>query len=686
MSTQPGTTEKLATYLVNDYWYEVGSIPHKFDTSQHNLITVNLTGLTAAGESLARAALQAWETVANIQFHQVAGASDITFDDNSFGAYATASFTSDRGTVSAQVNVGTDWLSTYGATVGSYSFQTYLHEVGHALGLGHPGTYPTGTAYTSAKFSNDSWQQSVMSYFSQEENPTVDASDAYVVTPMMADTLAIQKLYGVPQLGPTAGNTVYGVNSTLGTYLDGVFVSGAGHLSRTALTIYDEGGIDTLNFRDDGRAQVVDLRGGHFSSVYGLIGNLAIGLGTVIENFRAGSGSDRVMGNEVDNRIWLGRGDDIVSGQTGSDLLDGGAGNDRLSGGIGEDTLLGGAGNDWLSGGTGSDRLEGGVGNDTYVLTGSEDIVVEGAGAGIDIVRASFSYMLGIHLENLGLAGTLSIDGAGNGLANRIAGNSAANILRGASGDDSLLGKAGNDTLYGGIGNDTLYGGTGNDWLVGGAGRDRLEGGKGNDTYNLAADSFDTVVEAASAGTDSVRTCFSHSLGAHIENLLLIGTSAANGHGNALANRLAGNSAANILRGWAGDDTLQGNHANDTLLGGSGKDVLVGGVGDDAFCFNSPGEGGDIIPDFSSFSGNNDHFQISVSGFGGGLTAGRTLSTSQFRARSDNLAQDGDDRFIFRNTDSTLWYDSNGNLNGGLSLIADLQTGATFTNDDIFLV
>jgi Ca2+-binding RTX toxin-like protein len=326
---------------------------------------------------------------------------------------------------------------------------------------------------------------------------------------------------------------------------------------------------------------------------------------------------------------------------------------------------LGLDGADTLDGGAGIDRLEGGLGDDIYILATSGDTVVELATAGMDgtdEVRAGYSYTLGANLENLVLTGTSAINGTGNSLANRITGNGAANVLKGWT--------ARRDTLDGG------------------AGIDRLEGGLGDDIYILAT-SGDTVVELATAGmdgTDEVRAGYSYTLGANLENLVLTGTSAINGTGNSLANRITGNGAANVLKGLDGNDTLLGLDGNDRLTGGGGKDSLTGGMGDDAFQFNGTLDGGDFIMDFSNVSGNNDHFRISAAGFGGGLVAGTTLAASQFRARADNLAQDSDDRFIFRTTDQTLWFDSNGNASGGLTLVADLQAGAVMTSADILLV
>lgn len=395
-------------------------------------------------------------------------------------------------------------------------------------------------------------------------------------------------------------------------------------------------------------------------------------------------------------------GNDLV-GTSGNNTLRGHGGNDVLDGRAGNDVLHGGSGHDRLIGGSGNDRMIGDGGNDRYGVDSARDVVVEARKGGTDRVDASVSHALAANVETLYLQGSAAINGTGNDLANTLVGNGGNNGLKGGGGDDVLVGGSGNDSLDGGSGQDSLDGGSGND---------RLIGGSGNDVYHVSSRS-DVVIEAASGGTDQVRTSVTCTLGAHVENMLLTGSAAIKGYGNAVANRLLGNDGNNVLNGGGGNDVLKagrgndtldgssgndaldGGSGNDTLIGGrgndvldgsTGKDQLTGGAGNDAFRFIARRGAADSITDFRNVSGNNDYFQIDASAFGGGLREDRTLAASQFQVRGDNVAQDGNDRFIFRTTDRSLWFDSNGSASGGLTMIADLDSGARVTSADIFLI
>ncbi|MCY7338810.1 MAG: hypothetical protein LH465_02470 [Sphingomonas bacterium] len=164
-------------------------------------------------------------------------------------------------------------------------------------------------------------------------------------------------------------------------------------------------------------------------------------------------------------------------------------------------------------------------------------------------------------------------------LDNVINGTVGNDQLSGLGGNDSLYGLAGNDLLDGGTGNDLLDGGTGNDLLDGGAGNDDMRGGTGNDIY-VVDGAGDQVTENANEGTDTVRSSVSHTLGANVENLELLGL-ALNGTGNTLDNVINGTAGNNQLFGLGGNDSLYGLAGDDLLDGGTGNDLLDGGTGND---------------------------------------------------------------------------------------------------------
>ena len=135
------TADEIADQLTSGHW---GGDVHHFNVTQGGSLTVNLTALSAAGQTLARAALGTWTDIIGVNFVEVSSGGQITFDDNEEGAFSDGTWSGGIIT-SAHVNVSTQWLQDYGSGLNTYSFQTYIHEIGHALGLGHAGNY-NGTA------------------------------------------------------------------------------------------------------------------------------------------------------------------------------------------------------------------------------------------------------------------------------------------------------------------------------------------------------------------------------------------------------------------------------------------------------------------------------------------------------------------------------------------------------------
>ena len=318
--------DHISTYLIEPEY----SLPrfHRlaFPVTTGGALTANINDFNETGQVLATRALMAWTEVTGIHFELVeSDDADLTFSDDHFRP--NASVRSKDGVItSVTVYITASSIDNSEGKVDSDAFSTLIHEIGHGLGLNHPAPYESPIVYGEDNvFANDSWQATAMSYFSQRENRDLDASYAFAVTPMIADIIALHDLYGTPVL--RAGDTVYGVGSNLSGHL-GLLLTDltAGKLNNpdapVTFTLFDSGGIDTIDFSTDTDDQHVVLQPETASDVYGLVGNLVIARNTLIENYVAGTGDDIIVGNEADN---------VLEGSAGADDIDGDAGTDTAS-------------------------------------------------------------------------------------------------------------------------------------------------------------------------------------------------------------------------------------------------------------------------------------------------------------------------------------------------------------------
>ncbi len=207
----------------------------------------------------------------------------------------------------------------YNVDPGTYQYHLLIHELGHVMGLSHT-SFVSGSNYEErANYLQNNAAYSAMSYLTAG-SAGLAWDTGYSSTPMLADVAALQSMYGANMTTRT-GDTVYGFNSTAdrGAFDFDMLLDTFGEIG--AITIWDAGGTDTLDMSGFTADAYIDLNDGTHSSVGGYDMNVAIAENAIIENAIGGVGSDRIVGNEVDNVLVGGWGADTLTGDAGHDTL-----------------------------------------------------------------------------------------------------------------------------------------------------------------------------------------------------------------------------------------------------------------------------------------------------------------------------------------------------------------------------
>ena len=328
---------------------------------------------------------------------------------------------------------------------------TIIHEIGHALGLGHPDGDGFNPAYTSEdtvmsynKGPNgwrDNWSQSdidalVSIWGAENDNSTPTVS-------IVVATDSNDSLYGDDEDDDISGlegnDIVKGGNGN-----DSLYGNNGSDW------IYGQDGDDTIDGGDDD------------DTLYG------------------NEGSDIIYGGYEDDYIDGGYRDDLLYGDDGDDTIYGGFGDDTIEGGVENDSLYGNQGSDKITGGTDEDKLYGGPGYDT--LYGNE---------GADVLYGNKWHDV--------LYGGKDNDWQHGGQgADRIYGNMGVDEIYGGSEDDWLNGGQGNDKLWGNQGADKFCLSKGDDQVMDfNASEGDWISMQAGTSYNLVQKGSDLLIDAA---------------------------------------------------------------------------------------------------------------------------------------------------------------------------------------------
>lgn len=477
------------------------------------------TEVNSVNQNSIKSAMELISRLVNVDFEQTtSGNGNIQIGTHNMAVAGYSSFPKASMVDEGVIMIGKIWNT--GSLEGQRNFnQTFIHELGHSLGLDHP----TNT--------NNTQLLSIMSY-----NKTQSTAMGF----SMLDILALIKQYGVS--ANTDGiNYIY--NNNAGNYNQS-FVGNNYYINSqdvrfsyytnsetyvpSTSTVFGTRGVDNLDLSATSDGVNGVTYDGSKNAVYWLEGKLpgttsykilSEGGRIVIDDYRVPNiviaPSDDVNLFSMENLTLTRANDTVIIGDDFVNISTGN-GDDAIYGFKSKMTLDGGDGTDVLSL-TGDYSLSGFdvvSGNEKMSLVNIEKVLINGteyipapiteeveevllaftATTGNDVFTATdqintvdYSAVTGMMSVNMKLSTAQSTMGSGTDTLIGI------NNYIGGSGLDSVQGNDLGNIIHGNAGNDLIRGNSGDDVLIGGLGNDLLVGGLGKDTFVFDTDLFKNV-------------------------------------------------------------------------------------------------------------------------------------------------------------------------------------------------
>ncbi|MGC5700851.1 calcium-binding protein [Pseudomonas sp. NFXW11] len=477
--------------------------------------------------------------------------------------------------------------------------------------------------------------------------------------------------------GDAEGSTLTSIENVIGSAFNDVLTSGRDH---TATAIRLEGGAgDDIYYVSNGITPTIieQADGGNDEMRVTVVNPSHTYMATNIERLTfIGNGAFTGWGNDLDN------------------IITGGSGNDTLYGGAGADQFFGGAGYDTVG------YLDSKVSMTLNLKTGVHSGIAAGdTYTDIEAIRGS-------NLNDIFYGGTsaMGLDGAaGQDLVSYELSESAVTIdlSTGTNSGDALGDTYSNIEIFQGSNyNDTLSGSRLGDIFIGGTGADVINGREGQDSA--------WYVTSTTGVTINLQTNVNQGGDAEGDVLLNIERVV----GSHFNDSLTGDASVNYLEGGLGNDVIYGGDGNDYLYGGlvsqigpfsleglnSGPqaDTLYGGNGNDTIVTASNDQGsraygeagGDVITVVHGMAdGGEGNDLLTGTGLGFSLLGGAGDDQLVLRASGWANGGEGDDIYTV-DTRALVTIQDDGTSRGDKLVLSNIKSTYLLVDrigDDLYL-